>query len=92
MEDLICNEPPSTCIFAVVVKDIISKEIGTSGKLPNIIPKGYKTWLNLSFDIDKHTLICPEDNRWKANIPADYFKKISKEEFYGEIINNFYAI
>lgn len=95
MEDLICNEPPSICIFAVVVEDIISRGMTTSGKLPNIIPKGYQTWINIAYEKDlktKNGIVCPEGNRWEANIPSGYFKEITKEEFYREIIDNFYAI
>lgn len=91
MEDLICNEPPSTCIFAVVVKDIISDNIPVDGALPTLIPKGYKTWFN-GEEYNLTGTVHPESNRWVANIPAHYFRKISREEFYGEIINNFYAI
>lgn len=67
---------------ARVVKDIIRSNIGIRGKLPDIIPAGSITWLDSKYKqniLNKESRVCPENNRYGANIPSDYFEFI--EEF-----------
>ena len=69
-----------------VIKDIIRKDIGTKGSLPDIIPAGSITWFRKEFygyynRIKNQELsdVCPENNRYSANIPAEYFEIIEDE-------------
>jgi hypothetical protein len=71
---------------AKVIKDIIRKDIGTKGSLPDIIPAGSITWFRKEFygyynRIKNQELsdVCPENNRYSANIPAEYFEIIEDE-------------
>lgn len=63
---------------AVVIKDIHREDISTKGDIPELIPKGYQTWfIECSYKdriLSKEYVVCPEDNRWGANIPAEYFE------------------
>lgn len=72
---------------AVVVKDILKKDIATKGDMPDLIPKGYQTWFrdvgtyhrgNI-FQSSEYS-VCPEDNRWRADIPAEYFEIVEEKE------------
>jgi hypothetical protein len=67
---------------AKVIKDIIRKDIGTKGSLPDIIRAGSITWFNKDYTFIKHQencRVCPENNRYHANIPAEYFEIIEDE-------------
>ena len=79
--------PKDNYFKAVVVKDILKKDITTKGDMPDLIPKGYQTWFR---DVGTYHrgnifqsseyLIFPEDNRWRANIPAEYFEIVEDEK------------
>ena len=86
-------------VYAVVVKDILRKEIFVLGNLPEVIEKGYKTWFydNQKRFFGTEGTMLPEGNRWLANIPGIYFKEITKEEYYSvekefNSVNNYYLI
>jgi hypothetical protein len=70
---------------AKVIKDIIRKDIGTKGSLPDIIRAGSITWFNKYYDYynviknQENNCVCPENNRYSANIPAEYFEIIEDE-------------
>ena len=70
---------------ARVVKDIIksNSDIMCKGSLPDIIPAGSITWFDINYKEiilkDKISTVCPEDNRYRANIPAEYFEIIEEE-------------
>jgi hypothetical protein len=70
---------------AKVIKDIIRKDIGTKGSLPDIIRAGSITWFNEDYDYynviknQEDSCVCPENNRYSANIPAEYFEIIEDE-------------
>lgn len=66
------------CFKIIVIEDIIASNINTNGSMPDIIPKGYITWVSEHYiesilENDDET-IHPEHNRWNANIPAKYFR------------------
>lgn len=69
---------------AKVVKDILKKDILTVGSLPDIIPAGSITWFYINYKEiilkDKVSTVCPEDNRYSADIPAEYFEIIEDEK------------
>ena len=71
---------------AVVVKDIHKKDIIIQGNIPDLIPKGYQTWFiseNTPWReriLSKEDVVCPENNRWGANIPAEYFQIVEDEK------------
>lgn len=78
--------PDEDYFEAEVIEDIDPKELEIAGKCP-FIPKGSKTWIE-DYDFNRKSIqsntsaVCPEANRWSANIPAKYFKIIDKvEEF-----------
>ena len=73
-----------------VTKDIVKKDISTGKNLPDIIPAGSITWAESSFFedvISRLGNIHPENNRYSANIPAEYFEII--EECIDEPINTY---
>lgn len=74
------------CFKAIVVKDILREEIRFRGDLPKIIPKGYITWFENKYfhllSIGKEHTVCPEKNRWFANIPTSYFKILNENNIY----------
>jgi hypothetical protein len=69
---------------AKVIKDIIRKDIGTKGSLPDIIRAGSITWFNKDYDSyniiknQKNSIVHPENNRFRANIFAEYFEIIEE--------------
>ena len=72
---------------AVVVKDIHKKDIKTKGDMPDLIPKGYQTWFRGVGTYHRGNIfqssenpVCPEDNRWRANIPTEYFQIVEDEK------------
>jgi len=71
---------------AVVTKDIHREDISTRGSMPELMPKGYQTWfisentLWREGILSKEDVVCPEDNRWRANIPAEYFQIVQEKE------------
>ena len=78
--------PKDNYFKAVVVKDIHKKDITIKGYMPDLIPKGYQTWFR---DVDTYyrenifqnkEVVCPEENRWAANIPAEYFEIVEEKE------------
>lgn len=78
--------PKDNYFKAVVVKDIHKKDIETKGDMPDLIPKGYQTWFrDVGTDYRERISqseysVCPENNRWKANIPAEYFQIVEDEK------------
>ena len=79
--------PKDNYFKAVVVKDIHKKDITTQGNIPDLIPKGYQTWFrdvgtNYRERIfQNECIVCPENNRWKANIPAEYFQIVGDDKY-----------
>ena len=71
---------------AVVTKDIHREHISTKGSIPKLIPKGYQTWfIECSYKdriLSKEDIVCPEDNRWDANIPAEYFEIVEDKKAF----------
>ena len=71
---------------AVVTKDIHREHISTKGSMPKLIPKGYQTWfIECSYKdriLSKEDIVCPEDNRWGANIPAEYFEIVEDKKAF----------
>ena len=71
---------------AVVTKDIHREDISTKGIIPELIPKGYQTWfIECSYKdriLSKEDVVCPEDNRWSANIPAEYFEIVEDKKAF----------
>jgi len=71
---------------AVVTKDIHREHISTKGSMPKLIPKGYQTWfIECSYKdriLSKEDIVCPEDNRWGANIPAEYFEIVEDKKTF----------
>ena len=71
---------------AVVTKDIHREHISTKGSMPKLIPKGYQTWfIECSYKdriLSKEDIVCPEDNRWGANIPAKYFEIVEDKKTF----------
>lgn len=71
---------------AVVTKDIHKKDLVTRGNMPELLPKGYQTWFILEGReyknkvLSKKGYVCPEDNRWKANIPAECFEIVEDKK------------
>lgn len=71
---------------AVVTKDIHREDISTRGSMPELMPKGYQTWfisentLWRERILSKEGVVCPENNRWVANIPAKYFQIVEDEK------------
>lgn len=71
--------------------------------MPELIPKGYQTWFTIDNQpwkeriSSKEDYVCPESNRWYANIPAEYFEivedkkpfKFEKGKWYKNSANNF---
>ena len=87
---------------AVVTKDIHQKDISTKGSIPELIPKGYQTWFTLGTlwkerILSKENYVYPENNRWSANIPAEYFEivedkkpfKFEEGKWYKNSVDNF---
>lgn len=80
--------PKDNYFKAVVVKDIHKKDITIQGNIPDLIPKGYQTWFidedigcrEDIFQSGEH-LAYPEDNRWGANIPIEYFQIVEDEKY-----------
>lgn len=73
---------------AVVTKDIHREDIPIKGDMPELIPKGYQTWfddkyLELIENKEKHGVVCPENNKWRANIPAEYFEIVEDKKTFG---------
>lgn len=76
--------PDKDYFEAEVIEDINPDNLNPKGNCP-FIPKGTKTWfsnLDCIVHISKKSsrTIHPENNRWCANIPANYFKVIEKTE------------
>ena len=72
---------------AVVTKDIHKKDLVTRGNMPELIPKGYQTWFDNKYlevieNKKKSGILCPENNRWSANIPAKYFEIVEDEKTF----------
>lgn len=71
---------------AVVTKDIHREDISIRGSMPELMPKGYQTWfisentLWRERILSKEDVVCPENNRWAANIPAKYFQIVEDEK------------
>lgn len=77
--------PKDNYFKAVVVKDIHKKDIETKGDMPDLIPKGYQTWFrdvgtNRERIFQNKCTVCPESNRWRDNIPAEYFQIVEDEK------------
>ncbi len=79
-------ENKSTYFKVRVVKDIVRKDIDVAGSLPDLIPKGSVTWFIRSNNeswkmyIGRNAgTIHPENNRYNANIPTDYFEIIEED-------------
>lgn len=74
---------------AVVTKDIHREDIPVKGDIPELIPKGYQTWFISENTIWrekillKEYVVCPENNRWGANIPAEYFEIMEDKKTFG---------
>lgn len=74
--------------FKIIAKhDIIrgnSDHMSCNGNIPDIIPKGTITWANsANAIIQSRGEICPENNRWCANIKSSCF------EIHPDYINHF---
>ena len=72
---------------AVVTKDIHREHISTKGSIPKLIPKGYQTWfdnkyLELIENKKENEVVRPENNRWSANIPAEYFEIVEDKKAF----------
>lgn len=54
--------------------------------MPDLIPKGYQTWFISESTLwrerilSKKDVVCPESNRWRANIPPEYFEIVEEKE------------
>ena len=78
--------PKDNYFKAVVTKDIHREDISTRGSMPELMPKGYQTWfisentLWRERILSKEGVVCPENNRWVANIPAKYFQIVEDEK------------
>lgn len=72
---------------AVVTKDIHREHISTRGSMPELMPKGYQTWfdnkyLELIENKKENEVVRPENNRWSANIPAEYFEIVEDKKAF----------
>src|SRR3990167_111934 len=90
MSEYKCNPISSGAIKLRVTKDIIPSEVFIKtkccGDLPSIIPKDSITWGKKADWINGWANIYPEDNRYAANIPREYFEEVveaveSKSEY-----------
>ena len=72
---------------ARVIKDITQSNAGFKGNLPYIIPAGSITWFKTIKDESDYVdliknkeddYVCPENNRWQANIHSSYFEIIEE--------------
>jgi hypothetical protein len=63
-------------IKLIVKHDINRKDVGTPGRMPNVIPKGTVTWCNKSYksNILNNSTICIEGNVYGANINSSCFE------------------
>ena len=70
--------------------DIYRSDIKIDGIMPDVIPKGIVSWCDKKYYFDtilnKVGDICPENNRWGANIPSKYF------DIHPDYINHFKAV
>ena len=64
----------------IVTQDIIKSKLGVPGSMPDVIKKGTKTWTTTDNWGHGGRHVHPENNRWAANIPTEYFKVVESSK------------
>lgn len=78
-DEYICKPFPETDYVKLrIVKDINRKDLGTPGQIKETIPVGSITWVCIAYYNNQKldNTVHPENNKWKANIPSEYFEII----------------